>query len=88
MADFGGIRPAACAALESVPREITVGMTLEGGGTIDTKDDGEAHANMAGGAYLAVRAGLIRVSKSPHVRQMATAVTDSGLMWPPAACAP
>ena len=42
--------------LKGVSREIVVGMPLEAGDTIKTSDESEAHANMADGAYLAVRA--------------------------------
>ena len=42
--------------LRGVPRDMTVGMSLEAGDTIKTADESEAHANMADGAYLAVRA--------------------------------
>ena len=45
--------------LQGVPRETTVGMALEAGDTIKTADESEAHANMADGAYLAVRANSI-----------------------------
>ncbi len=45
--------------LNGVPREMTVGMSLEAGDTIKTEDESEAHANMADGAYLAVRANSI-----------------------------
>ena len=44
------------ATLKGVPREITVGMAIEAGDVIKTADESEAHANMADGAYLAVRA--------------------------------
>ena len=42
--------------LKGVPRDIKVGMALEAGDIIQTADESEAHANMADGAYLAVRA--------------------------------
>ncbi len=42
--------------IKGVPRDITVGMALEAGDIIKTADESEAHANMADGAYLAVRA--------------------------------
>ncbi len=38
------------------PRNITVGMAIEEGDTIATKEESEVHATMADGAYLAVRA--------------------------------
>jgi hypothetical protein len=43
-------------ALSGVPRAITPGMSLEVGDTIKTSSESEAHATMADGAYLAVRA--------------------------------
>ena len=42
--------------LKGAPREIVIGMALEVGDVINTFDESEAHANMADGAYLAVRA--------------------------------
>lgn len=42
--------------LQGVPRDITVGMALQAGDVIKTADESEAHANMADGAYLAIRA--------------------------------
>ena len=42
--------------IKGVPREITVGMALEAGDVIKTLEESEAHANMADGAYLAIRA--------------------------------
>ena len=42
--------------IKGVPRDITVGMSLEVGDVIKTFDESEAHANMADGAYFAVRA--------------------------------
>lgn len=41
---------------KGTPRDVTAGMTIEVGDTIATEDDSEAHATMADGAYLAVRA--------------------------------
>jgi hypothetical protein len=43
-------------ALSGTPRAITPGMSLEVGDTIKTSSESEAHATMADGAYLAVRA--------------------------------
>ena len=42
--------------IKGVPRDITVGMSLEAGDVIKTFDESEAHANMADGAYFAIRA--------------------------------
>ena len=42
--------------IKGVPRDITVGMSLAVGDVIKTFDESEAHANMADGAYFAVRA--------------------------------
>ena len=42
--------------LQGAPRDITVGMALQAGDVIKTADESEAHANMADGAYLAIRA--------------------------------
>ena len=42
--------------VQGVPRDITVGMALQAGDVIKTADESEAHANMADGAYLAIRA--------------------------------
>lgn len=43
-------------SIKGVPRATTAGMALQVGDTIQTDDDSEAHATMADGAYLAVRA--------------------------------
>lgn len=43
-------------ALSGTPRAITPGMSLSVGDTIKTSSESEAHATMADGAYLAVRA--------------------------------
>ena len=43
-------------ALNGTPRDITLGMALQAGDTIKTFEESEAHANMADGAYIAVRA--------------------------------
>ena len=43
-------------SIKGLPRNTTPGMALLVGDTIQTDDDSEAHATMADGAYLAVRA--------------------------------
>ncbi len=43
-------------SIKGVPRSTTPGMALQVGDTIQTEDESEAHATMADGAYLAVRA--------------------------------
>ena len=49
--------------LKGAPREMTVGMALQAGDTIKTAEESEAHANMADGAYLAIRENsIIKIS--------------------------
>ncbi len=43
-------------SLKGSPRDTTLGMVLQAGDTIQTAQESEAHATMADGAYLAVRA--------------------------------
>ncbi len=43
-------------SLKGSPRNITAGMSLEVGDTIQTDEDSEVHATMVDGAFLAVRA--------------------------------